>query len=215
MAVNFDLLKNTFRPAEPSYLNLKIGQLEPLNQEELANLAEFIRMIGTSTKFAMKAHYELSGKNSSVTKSILNKEYKPYGDKLDFPTIGLEHQETLNQSENLDSLSSCEIEESMDYEPIEEEDFISFDEGWIESDEPMAFEEWLFDQDLHLDIKPDSIEFQALEDLFNSIQHIEEIMQEEIDSHQTEMEYSECSYYPEYERVTKALYTMVENIRKS
>jgi len=65
MAVNFDLLKNTFRPAEPSYLNLKIGQLEPLNQKELANLAEFVRMIGKSSKFAMKAHYELSGKNSN------------------------------------------------------------------------------------------------------------------------------------------------------
>jgi hypothetical protein len=81
MAVNFTLLKNTFRPAGTT----------SVTQEELANLAEFIKMIGKSQKFAMKAHYELSGKNSSVTKSILNKEYKPYlGDKLDFPTIGLE-----------------------------------------------------------------------------------------------------------------------------
>lgn len=175
MSVDFNLLKNTFRAGGETSVSKKLFCTP--NQQELANLAEFIRMVGVSTKFAMKAHYELSGKN--------NRE------------------------------PSCEIEESMDYEPIEEEEFISFDEGWIESDEPMTFEEWLFDQDLHLDIKPDSIEFQTLEDLFNSMRHIEEIMQEEIDSHQTEMEYSECSYYPEYEQVTKALYTLIDNIRKS
>ncbi len=53
MAVDFTLLKNTFRA----------GETNP-TQEELSNLAEFIRMIGTSSKFAMKAHYELSGKNN-------------------------------------------------------------------------------------------------------------------------------------------------------
>lgn len=61
MSVDFTLLKNTFRPAGATSVTKELF-LNP-TQEELANLAEFIKMVGKSSKFAMKAHYELSGKN--------------------------------------------------------------------------------------------------------------------------------------------------------